>query len=452
VTTVPSVAPAAPADPKPVSTQGDAKKNPFGEITPQDLIVTQHDWDYLASAIHHIRVDTHGFAFFGAMLQSIMIDFSSRVPTACISFQPTKKQFLIELNLAFFRMLTLEERMAVLLHEVYHMTHNHLTRIPALQDRHLGNKAADAAINQIIPGIPTRKPIRCIFPEDFGLDRDKTMEFYYENWPKDEDEDDQQQNGQGQGQGKAKGKPQKGQPGQGPGEKGDVLDVHDWDPNVDESDVLDGMEDVVKRTMIKTNKSHSNLPKFIQDMLETIEKRRKCINWKQQLKMFLKRTTTGIDKEYTRSRPNRRYDYASPGMKLGDLPKVLILQDTSGSMSSIEVNATLDQVDEILKIGMRTVSIGLWHTGLYKVMKYKRGQRQAVHSKVQSGGTCFEECAEYINKMKPDAVIVMTDGYYSPTTIKVECPILFVITSGGVKQLVTDYPRQKMIALPHMGE
>lgn len=442
---VPATGTAAPSS-KPVTTET-AKSNPFGEIKPEDMKITQHDYDYLASAIHHIRVGEPDFAFLGSMLQTINIDFSFRIPTACISFQPNKKQFLIEINPVFFRLLTLEERMSILIHELYHMTYGHLSRIPALENRMKANFAADASINQFIPGIPTRQPIRAVFVADFGLPGDKTLEWYYENWPVPPEDEQDGDDGQGQGQGKK----QKGQGGGNP-QQGQPIDVHEWDPNVDETDVLDGMEDVIKRTMMKTNRSHSNLPKSIQDVLETVEKRRKVIDWKKQLKSFVKRTTSGVDKEYTRMRPSKRYDYASPGLRLGEVPKLLILSDTSGSMSTIEVNAGLDQIDEILKVGAKKVTFGLWHTELYSVMKYKKGMRQTVHQSVRSGGTDFEPCAQYIQKMKPDAVIVFTDGYYSPTHTRVDVPILFVICQQGVQQLVTNYPLQKMIKLPAMGE
>jgi predicted metal-dependent peptidase len=420
-----------------------SQKSPFGEITPEDLRVTQHDWDYLASAIHHIRVDTHGFSFFGSMLQTIAIDFSSRIPTACISYQIQKKQFLIELNPAFFRLLTLEERMAILLHEVYHMTHSHLTRIPALEHKMKANYAADAAINQLIPGIPNREPIKAVLPENYGLEKDKTLEFYYENWP----ESPEDENGNDPNDPNGSGASKTGGAG-----KGHPIDVHDWDPNVEESDVLDSMEDVIKRTMIKTNSGSNKLPASIQDLLESIEKRRKVINWQRMIKSFVKRTTSGVDKEYTRMRPSKRYDYASPGLRLGEVPKLLILEDTSGSMSTIEINAGLDQIDQILKVGAKKVSLGLWHTDLYKVLKYKKGMRSEVHKTVESGGTDFEPCAQYINKMKPDAVIVFTDGYYSATETRVDIPILFVICSQGVSELTTKYPRQRMVKLPPMGE
>jgi predicted metal-dependent peptidase len=382
--------------------------------------------------------------FIGSMLQGIQIDYSGRIGTACIQYVCNKKQFLIELNPVFFRLLTLEERMGILLHELDHMTKLHLIRIPAFEDRQKKNKAADAVINQFVPGIPTRDPIRGIFPEDFGLDKNLSLEDYYDQWPDEPEEDGQNGEGDGDGGGGGQGN------GKGKGQ-GQLLDEHDWDGNQDEGDILEGVEDLVKRTMIKTSREFNKLPSHLKDLLEHIEKRRKVIDWKKKMKQFMKKSATGFDKEPTRTRPNKRYDYQSPGLKIGEMPKLLILEDTSGSMSIVEVNAGLDQVDEILRAGARKVELGFWHTGLYHRMKYKKGSRDLAHKSVQSGGTCFEECAKYIEKLKPDAVIVFTDGYFLDTNTKVQCPILFVISHDGVRDLPTKYPKQQMIKLPPMG-
>lgn len=428
---------------KPVTTEV-AKKNPFGDIKPEDLAVNATDWVNLEEAIFKIG-SPNGLKmdFIGGMLQGIQIDYSGRIGTACIQYLANKKQFLIEINPVFFRMLTLEERMGVLLHELDHMSKLHLIRIPAFDDRVKANKAADAVINQFVPGIPTRQPIRGIFPEDFGLDKNLSLEDYYDQWP---DEPEEDEDGQGDGQGGGS----RGQ-GKGNGGRGQLLDEHDWDGNLDESDVLEGVEDLIKRTMIKTSRSFDKLPGNLKDLLDHIEKRRKVIDWKKKMKQFMKKSATGFDKEPTRTRPNKRYDYQSPGLKIGEMPKLLILEDTSGSMSIIEVNAGLDQVDEILKAGARKVELGFWHTGLYHKMKYKKGSRDAAHKSVQSGGTDFEECARYIEKSKPDAVIVFTDGYFCDTRTVVQCPILFVISHDGSRDLPTKYPKQQMIKLPPMG-
>lgn len=417
---------------KPISTST-AKKSPFGDIKPEDLQIKNQDWSNLEEAIFNIS-SPRGLrmSFVGSMLQTIQIDYSVRIPTACISYVPNKKQFLIELNPIFFRFLTLDERMAVLLHEMEHMNKLHLTRIPAFEDRQKGNKAADCAINQFIPGIPTREPIKAIMPENFDLPKDRSLEDYYDLWP--DDDEEEQEDGEG---------------GSG---KGCLLDEHDWDANIDEEDILEGVEDIIKRTMIKTSKNHNDIPKQFQDLLETIEKKRKVIDWKKQLKQFVKCHASGIERVATRARPNKRYDYQSPGLKIGELPKLLILLDTSGSISSIEANTFLDQVDQILKIGMRDVKLGLWNTSLYDISSYKKGKRQDIHKKVKSGGTCFEDAAKHIAKTAYDGIICLTDGYFDNTKTKVTCPIVFVISHGGATKLPTDYPKQKKIMLPNMGE
>ena len=416
-----------------ISTNTD-KKSPFGDIKPEDFKITNDDWSNLEETIFNIG-SARGLKmdFVGSMLQTIQIDYSIRIPTACIQYVPSKKQFLIEINPIFFRFLTLEERMAVLLHEMEHMNKLHLTRIPAFEDRQKANKAADCAINQFIPGIPTRDPIKAIMPENFNLDKDRSLEDYYDMWPDDDEEEDNEDGGGGDG-------------------RGQLLDEHDWDPNVDEEDVLEGVEDVIKRTMIKTSRDHSSIPKQFQDLLENIEKKRKCIDWKKQLRQFIKCHASGIEKVATRNRPNKRYDYQSPGLKIGELPKLLILMDTSGSISVTEANAFLDQIDQILKVGMRDVKLGLWNTSCYELIPYRKGKRQEVHKKVKSGGTCFESCVSIINKTTYDGVIVLTDGFFDDTKTKVACPILFVISHGGAGKLPTSYPRQKMVKMTSMGE
>ena len=395
----------------------------FGKISPKDLVITSNDWDYMAATIHHIKTGPMDLSFIGFMLQSITIEFSFLHETAMIYYDPNKRRFVIDMNPAFFRMMTLDERVALLLHEISHMTDGHLLRCPAMVDPMRAGRAADLAINQRIPGIPTRDPIRGLFIEDYGFPPNLSMEDYYDLLGTVEEEQ----------------------------LKGDSMDSHSWKSD-DESDLLDTTEELIKRTMIKSNFSHTDLPKSFAELLEKIDHRRKSINWTQQFKMFVRKHASGINREYTRTRPSRRFDYEAPGMRMGNAPKALILSDTSGSMSIIETNAGFDQVDQVMKIGTRDVMLGFWHTKLYHLMKYKPGKRDVAHKAVESGGTCFESCAQYINSKNPDAVIVFTDGCFDDTKTKVLCPILFVITHCGVTTLPTSYPRQRMIKMPHMGQ
>jgi predicted metal-dependent peptidase len=417
-----------------------------------DLHISARDWDNLLSAIHGLvsgfdedkdKARNPSMGFLGGLLQSIKIDFSFEIPTACIYYKAKYKQFQIEINPTFFRQFTPRQRGALLLHEIYHMLFSHMNRAPLLPNHRLANIAADMTINQLIDNLPfikedlpKTKGFQPISVEAYGFEKNLTMEQYYRLLvDKKNEEEDKKDKEDGEG-------------GSGDGEGGDLLDDHEkWDSNVDEGEMLDAVEDVIKRTMNKTSYTHSNLPSFVQDILNKIESRRGVLQWKSVLRVFIKKTVTGIDKENTRTRPNKRYGYQAPGLKLGELPKLNIYIDTSGSISTVELNEFLDEVDEILKCGMRNVNVCLWHTSLYSVNKYKKGNRNSIGEKVQSGGTDFEECAKHIMKTKPDAVVVLTDLFWSNTTTQIDSPVLYVVSKGGAAQPPTTYRKQRIIKM-----
>lgn len=409
---------------------------------PEDLVVRDKHWSMLEACIHHLTRGKDDMAFIGSMLQSIRIDFSAEVQTACVGYRPTQKAFALLINPAFFAMMTLEQRKGVLLHELLHVVMNHLSRCPLMPDPKAANVAADFAINQLIAGLPDGDPIKALQVDDYGLPKDKSMEWYYHNLPEPpESDEDEDESDEGDGSGSNPGGKRSGKGGW------KTLDSHDWDSQVDEADVLDGIEDLVQRTMIKTSRDHSSLPGMIKDVLQEIEKRRKTINWKRELRMFIKKTATGVEKENTRMRPNKRYGYQSPGLKLGEMPKLHLFIDTSGSISTVELNAFLDEIDEILKVGSRNVTVHLWHTSLYHSQKYSKSKRKDIHKAVTAGGTDFEQCAKLIAKEAPDAAIVLTDLYWGDTATKVKCPILYVGSHDGAREAPTTYPRQKMVRM-----
>jgi predicted metal-dependent peptidase len=427
-------------------THSETMKLPF-EVKPEDMRVKPEDWELLEKAIWNLssHQGLFGMDFLGSLLQCLHIDFSFEVPSACIYYNAKRRQYMMMINPVFFRAWSPDGRSGLLLHELKHMISMHISRFAFLESKEKANIAADAAVNQGIPGLPGPGEWGYgIHHQDFGMPADKSMEDYYDLLPEQSSEDDQEgdgeggEDGEGGGKGKSKGQ---GKP------RGVVMDAHNWDPNVDEGEAQDALEDVIKRTMIKTSTDHTRLPQWAKDTLEQIEKSRQTLNWKNLLRMFLKRTAFGVSRESTRTRPNKRYGYRCPGLKNGPAPNVLFLVDTSGSMSIEEVNAGLDEADKILKVGTRNVKIGLWHTDLYFTGKYSKGKREYTHSVVQSGGTDFESCAQYIQQHKPDAVVVFTDGCFENTSTKVDCPILFIISAGGVDKPPTTYPYQKLVKI-----
>lgn len=362
--------------------------------------------------------------FIGALLQELVIKYTPSVPTAGITYNKEQDQFEVYLNPTFFCEKTTEERVAILHHEILHMTNKHLFRLPFLtakeEDRQLYNIAGDMSINQYIPNLPKG----CVDVKDWKQEvpgktkKDKpteqpfpllkSMEEYYELL-----KDNKKAN-------------EKNHQGYKP------FDQHDWDQLDEETKkkMLAEAKKVLKRTIEKTSNTYSSVPDSIKDLLEEIETLSASLNYKQILKQVLKRTVSATDRESTWKRPNKRYGLAAPGTKIGMLPKLCMLADTSGSISHKELNEFLDIISNFLKVGARECTLCLWNTSVYLKKKYKLRDKVEA-DEVESGGTSIECVLTEIKKTNPNLAIVLTDGYYENSKIEITSEVLFIISKGG---------------------
>jgi predicted metal-dependent peptidase len=97
--------------------------------------------------------------FLGTVLQCLDIFYSHQIPRAGIMFNANGKKWEMAINPKWFcDKLTGPQREAILLHEIYHVTHKHPMRIPFLKispdRRQLMNVAMDMVINQYIQNLP----------------------------------------------------------------------------------------------------------------------------------------------------------------------------------------------------------------------------------------------------------------------------------------------------------
>lgn len=414
----------------------------------------------LATALYDC---TKNNAFYGSMLQLMNISYTHGIERAAVGFNADNKRFDLYINPYFFcKKLSQNSRRAVLLHEIFHVTHRHVTRVPmanlTAHQREIMNIAADMAINQYIKDLPDgcdecRKapvgtlctnpmcPGRCIDVKEYK-DKDeqtgkeipwpgeKTMEFYYEKlltiFDDPEDEDDGSGNGTRQGK-SAKDMPQ-------------TLDEHFWDGAGDEKDQMEATEDLVKRAMIKQKLSVSDLPGAIKDLLEEIEARRAELDYKGLILAAIKRSASGHERKHTWSRRSRRFGVMAPGTTVGDLPKLHMELDSSGSISIEEMNEFLDITDNFLKAGSRKCRLAMFHTKQYYNEEYKLGQR-IDRSMVQSGGTDLTASLRDIFERRPDLSIFLTDGCYGDVDVESwmkpgdKFPqVLFIISKNGADQ------------------
>lgn len=194
------------------------------------------------------------------------------------------------------------------------------------------------------------------------------------------------------------------------------FDSHDWHAGAEESDVLDATEDLVKRSMIKQGLSYDESPSYIQELLKSINKRKSELDYRKIILSAIKRSASGHSRKSTWTRKSKRFGNLAPGSKEGDLPKLSLYLDTSGSISTEELNDFLNIVDEFLKVGSRKCDINLFSDFNYFSDRYKLGDR-SIHEKISKnvkiGGTDLEDSLKNIYKSKSDLSLIITDGCYS---------------------------------------
>jgi len=466
--------------PKPKRTQitKDLLAKEFVEVKEQDRC--------LATALYET---TRSHPFMGSILQCLNIMYTHVLPTAGVTFNADAKRWDLYINPYFFckklneaqdksgKSIGDKARIAVLLHELFHITNKHPMRVPFIklspQKRQIMNIAADMAINQFIQNLPKgcsqcppREMIQMgaqcpnenccgytIHVEDYyDVDSkgnkvpwptNKTMENYYEMLLKkmEESEDEgecQSCNGTGEapcgncdGTGKQKdgsdcpdcqgtggsGKACPDCKGTGKAKgMGDTLDTHDWDGSGDERDMIEATEDLVKRAMIKQRMSYDDLPGSMKDLLQDLKARKAELDYRGEILAAIKKSASGHERKSTWTRKSRRFGTKAPGTKVGDLPKLNFYLYSSGSISIEELNEFLDIVDNFLRAGSRKCRVNLFHTSNYYSEEYKLGMR-INREMIETGGTCLESSMRDICKRKADLNIFVTDGCYCDVDI-----------------------------------
>ena len=417
--------------------------------------------------------------FMGSILQCMNIMYSHALPTAGVMFNNDVKRWDLLINPKFFcKDQDDKSRKAILLHELYHITHKHPLRVPFMKlshhKRQLMNVAMDMAINQFIKDLPKEGiHLKDYFDVDEKTGKqtpwqaNATAEYYYEKLlERFDDPDEDQQQGQGKcqscggsgkqsdGQGGEQDCPdcggsgkQKGNAGGGAQSKDvpDTMDCHEWDGSAEEKDMLEATEDLVKRAMVKQRFGYDDLPGHVKELLDHIKGRTAELNYKQMILSAMKASLPANVRKHSWTRKSKRFGNKAPGTRNGSQPQLEIFIDTSGSISIEEANEFLDIVDEFLKVGARKCHLNMFHTENYFSEPYKLGQR-IKREEFQSGGTCLQQSMTVIAKKRPDLSIFLTDGYFGDVNVEdmvgrnnkfPQC--IFIISKDGTQ----DHPFNK---------
>ena len=322
----------------------------------------------------------------------------ARVQTACTNGKDEKysAEFMGPLNDAQLRF--------VVIHENYHKMYRHLLTWQHLWaiDPYLANVSMDHDINikimdeygqngwvQFIDG--------CCLNYDFrGWGTAKIFWHLYK-----------QKKGGGNS-----GNPEDGDGG------GTPLDDHDWegaqDMDAEEQRELEReIDEAVRQGDIIAGKSGSGGNRDMQELLTP------QVDWREVLRDFIQETCAGMDYS-SYQRPNKRYLQSGVYWPSGVSERVdeLALHiDTSGSIGGRELSTFLTEVKSVCDtVHPNLVRLTYWDTKVCGDETYRADEldRLVQSTKPKGGGGTSVECVPMYmkeNNIKPQASIVLTDGY-----------------------------------------
>lgn len=350
--------------------------------------------------------------FFASLLLRCHVEFSERIPTAGVY---VKEKINMIINPKFFDALKYEERISVVIHEMYHCINNHFGRYKN-NDKQLFNVAADIAINQYIKNIPQEFQIQGRtaktatienFKKNFPkLKAKESTEYYY----KEIYEQIQKNKGSGSD-----------------GKDGEPIDDHEiWGEGYESEEVVKQVLTQSVNSAVEEAKKHTNgigsIPSEV--LLAIDELNRSVIDWKNVLRKFVANSSE-VFKTPTRTKRNRRYGLLYPGDKTECKTNIVSIVDTSGSMSAeqlAEING------EMMALVNNQVEVTLVQcdAAVHGVEKFKKSTNVQFKG---GGGTSMIPGFKEAMKHQPDAIICFTDGYIGEIN-NPKVPTLWIINNG----------------------
>lgn len=307
----------------------------------------------------------------------------------------------------------LEELAFVWVHEISHNLRDHGARRAAIGgEPGRWNCCADLEINDADwAGTAYPSAFPPLLPEDFRLRDGELAEWYYRRPETDRDY---------------------GQPLDcGSGAHGDA---REWEAAGDRQNLNDTQREVVRRQVAEEmNKAPGNLPGgwdvWVRDTLNP------KVDWRQLLRQRLATAIavgSGARVDYSYRRPGRRQAlYAPiilPTLTGSNRNQLAVVIDTSGSMEGEGLDRAIGEVYGILRGAHRRVTLIPCDTEAYEpvVLEGEADLRRVLHLPGGGGTNLLAGIHSALHlRPRPDAVLVLTDGFTPYPTETYEVPVLF---------------------------
>ena len=387
--------------------------------------------------------------FYGHFMLGMPKMMSREIDTAAVSLMH-KQAVKLMVNPEFWQGLNMEHRYGLIKHEVLHIVLKHLLSWKNYPNKKLFNIAADIVVNQYIK--PVQLPDGGITLQRFwhlkamygiSLLPNKDVGYYYHELKKILNQTPQQTF--------QAVVTQNTQPTDPQGydtspidlarliaEDNRELDRHKLWKEIEELSpgqrkiMEHQMNNSIKQTVNRVKhkyKNYGNLPGGLKELLDAILKEMEPqFNWRRILRLFAASSNSTYLKNTIR-RPSKRYG-TTPGIKVKRQQKLLLAIDTSGSVQKEEFLEFFAEIHYMWRQGAE-IYIVECDTHIHHKYLYRGIPPTHIHGR---GGTAFEAPIQFGNEeYRPDALIYFTDGYAPAPSIPPRYPILWVISSNGLK-------------------
>jgi predicted metal-dependent peptidase len=359
------------------------------------------------------------------------------VPTACTNGRDEKY------GRAFVDELTDAELRGLVLHENYHKLYSHLTTWRHLYDidPQLSNVACDYVINLKI--MDDNKDGFATLPEG-GLidekyrDMDTAQVFNIlrkeqDEQPTGEDGDNDSQDNESEGDGEQVRSNTTGSQNTAVGQ-GTGFDEHDWEgaqslSTEEKRELARDIDEAIRQGALAAGKMGGTGNRDLDALMQP------QVDWREVLREFVQTTCAGSDYS-TYARPNRRLMSQGIVMPSGiseQVGELVIAIDTSGSIGQLELTAFLSEVKGVCDtVKPDKVRLLYWGCSVVGDESYDMHELEQLTTSTKpkdGGGTDVRCVTQYMAEegIKPQATIVLTDGYLFGGWGDWTCPVLWAI-------------------------
>lgn len=328
----------------------------------------------------------------------------------------------------FIKKLDDKELAFVVLHETLHKAYRHMITWKRLhdEDHRLANLACDYVINlqlrdmdkdELLLAMPKRpdgKPLGAIDERFRGMNAKQVFDILKE-------EQDEGGGGSGGGEG---------------------FDEHDWEgakalSEEEKKQLEKEVDQAIRQGIIAEQKVvGKGGGRMGRDLADLVEPK---VDWREVLREFVKATCNAKDTSSWR-RVNRRYlsgDVYMPSLIGERVGHLVIGIDTSGSVGNKELGEFLSEVQSIAKdVHPDKVDLIYWDGEVAGHEEYSSSQVDSIidSTKPKGGGGTDPTCVmEYMKEkaIKPEAIIMLTDGYIGNWGDEWNAPILWTIVGNN---------------------